>query len=150
MQLAENINKKWAPVLDHPDLPEIKDAHRRAVTAMCLENVESQYAQDQQTGGLLSETVPVTVRGQTTASPSDGTGIASETLIHSTGVNTLYINANYNGPILTGAVCGIYTATATETNYFCGSTMTGESGTESGNIKATDSNAMLICQEIFQ
>ena len=61
MQLAENINKKWAPVLDHPDLPEIKDAHRRAVTAMCLENVESQYAQDQQTGGLLSETVPVSV-----------------------------------------------------------------------------------------
>ena len=40
MQLAEQINKKWAPVLDHPDLPEIKDAHRRAVTAMCLENVE--------------------------------------------------------------------------------------------------------------
>lgn len=90
------------------------------------------------------------IRKTATASPSDGTGIASETLIHSTGVNTLYINANYNGPILTGAVCGIYTATATETNYFCGSTMTGESGTESGNIKATDSNAMLICQEIFQ
>ena len=72
MQLAENINKKWAPVLDHPDLPEIKDAHRRAVTAMCLENVESQYAQDQQTGGLLSETVPVSVMGTTTASPTDG------------------------------------------------------------------------------
>ena len=57
MQLAEQINQKWSPVLDHPDLPEIKDAHRRAVTAMCLENVESQYAQDQQTGGLLSEAV---------------------------------------------------------------------------------------------
>ena len=72
MQLAEQINKKWSPVLDHPDLPEIKDAHRRAVTAMCLENVESQYAQDQQTGGLLSETVPVSVMGTTTASPTDG------------------------------------------------------------------------------
>ena len=46
MQLSENINKKWAPVLDHPDLPEIKDAHRRAVTAICLENVEQQYSQD--------------------------------------------------------------------------------------------------------
>jgi len=46
MQLQENINKKWAPVLDHPDLPEIKDAHRRAVTAICLENVEAQAALD--------------------------------------------------------------------------------------------------------
>ena len=46
MQLSEQVNKKWAPVLDHPDLPEIKDAHRRAVTAICLENVEAQYAQD--------------------------------------------------------------------------------------------------------
>ena len=47
MQLAEQINKKWAPVLDHPELPEIKDSHRRAVTALCLENVEKQFAQDQ-------------------------------------------------------------------------------------------------------
>ena len=46
MQLQENINKKWEPVLDHPDLPEIKDSHRRAVTAVCLENVEAQAAQD--------------------------------------------------------------------------------------------------------
>ena len=42
MQLAEQVNQKWAPVLDHPDLPEIKDSYRRAVTALCLENVEKQ------------------------------------------------------------------------------------------------------------
>ena len=66
MQLQENINKKWAPVLDHPDLPEIKDAHRRAVTAICLENVEAQAAQDKQ-GGMLTEAAPVTDMGLTTA-----------------------------------------------------------------------------------
>ena len=33
MQLQEQLNNKWKPVLDHPDLPEIKDSHRRAVTA---------------------------------------------------------------------------------------------------------------------
>ena len=66
MQLQENLNKKWAPVLDHPDLPEIKDAHRRAVTAICLENVEQQYAADGQTG-LLSEGTPVTGMLTTTA-----------------------------------------------------------------------------------
>ena len=96
MQLAEQINKKWAPVLDHPDLPEIKDAHRRAVTAMCLENVESQYAQDQQTGGLLSEAVPVTVMGQTTASPSDG-GAAG-------GTDAGQVNVDFADPVLISMV----------------------------------------------
>ena len=62
MQLAEQINKKWAPVLDHPELPEIKDAHRRAVTALCLENVEQQYAQDQQGGGLLADYLEILFR----------------------------------------------------------------------------------------
>jgi hypothetical protein len=26
MNLNEQIQKKWAPVMSHPDLPEIKDA----------------------------------------------------------------------------------------------------------------------------
>ena len=72
MQLAEQINKKWAPVLDHPELPEIKDAHRRAVTALCLENVEQQFTQDQQGGGLLSEATPLTAMGMGTPSPATG------------------------------------------------------------------------------
>ena len=67
MQLAEQVNQKWAPVLDHPDLPEIKDAHRRAVTALCLENVEKQAMQDKNTTGLLAEAAPVTLQGMTTA-----------------------------------------------------------------------------------
>jgi len=66
MQLQENLSKKWAPVLDHPDLPEIKDSHRRAVTAICLENVEAQAAADKQ-GGMLTEAAPVTDMGLTTA-----------------------------------------------------------------------------------
>jgi len=74
MQLSEQVNKKWAPVLDHPDLPKITDAHRRAVTAICLENVEKQYAADQQssTGGLLMEATPTTVQGMTTAADFSG------------------------------------------------------------------------------
>ena len=68
---GENINKKWAPVLDHPDLPEIKDAHRRAVTAICLENVEAQAALDKK-GGMLTEAAPVTDMGLTTAADFAG------------------------------------------------------------------------------
>jgi len=75
MQLSESINKKWAPVLDHPDLPKISDPYRRAVTAMCLENVEKQYSQDQGGSGLLTEATPTTVMGLTSTNPSLG-GVA--------------------------------------------------------------------------
>ena len=69
MQLSEQISKKWAPVLDHGDLPVIKDSYRRAVTALCLENTERQYLNDQavQSGGLLSEALPGTNMGISTA-----------------------------------------------------------------------------------
>jgi len=40
MNLNEQIQNKWAPVISHPDLPEISDTHRRMVTAMVLENTE--------------------------------------------------------------------------------------------------------------
>jgi hypothetical protein len=40
MYLAEEIQNKWAPVLDHAALGTIKDAHRRSVTAVMLENTE--------------------------------------------------------------------------------------------------------------
>ena len=79
MQLAEQINKKWAPVLDHPELPEIKDSHRRAVTALCLENVEKQFAQDQQGGGLLSEATPLTAMGLSTPDPNVGGALGNPT-----------------------------------------------------------------------
>ena len=72
MQLSEQINKKWAPVLDHPDLPEIKDAHRRAVTAICLENVEAQYAQDNNQGGMLMEAAPGTIMAVNAPAPATG------------------------------------------------------------------------------
>jgi hypothetical protein len=40
MFLQEEIQKKWAPILEHAELPAIKDAHRRSVTAVVLENTE--------------------------------------------------------------------------------------------------------------
>lgn len=38
--LSEQLMAKWQPVLEHTDLGEIKDSHRRAVTAQLLENQE--------------------------------------------------------------------------------------------------------------
>jgi len=40
MYLAEEIQNKWAPILDHAALGTIKDQHRRSVTAIMLENTE--------------------------------------------------------------------------------------------------------------
>ena len=40
MYLSETYEKKWQPVLDHPELPEVKDSYKRAVTSVILENQE--------------------------------------------------------------------------------------------------------------
>ena len=37
MYLSETHEKKWQPVLEHPDLPKITDSYRRAVTSVILE-----------------------------------------------------------------------------------------------------------------
>ena len=41
MYLSEDIKDKWAPVMDHQDLPEIKDPYKRDVTRRLLENQET-------------------------------------------------------------------------------------------------------------
>jgi len=38
MFLSEQLEKKWEPILNHPDLGEIKDPYKRSVTAVILEN----------------------------------------------------------------------------------------------------------------
>jgi hypothetical protein len=38
--LTEQLQKKWQPVLEHPEMPEIKDEYRKATTAVLLENQE--------------------------------------------------------------------------------------------------------------
>jgi hypothetical protein len=43
MYLAEAIQKKWAPVLDHDSLGKITDQHRRSITAIMLENTEKAF-----------------------------------------------------------------------------------------------------------
>jgi len=40
MFLSEQLTKKWEPVLNHEGLGEIKDAYKRSVTAVVLENQE--------------------------------------------------------------------------------------------------------------
>ena len=64
MYLSETHEKKWQPVLEHPDLPEIKDSYRRAVTSVILENQERAAKEDQ---AFLSETAPTNATGSSIA-----------------------------------------------------------------------------------
>ena len=54
---SEHLQEKWAPLLDYDGLDPIKDSHRRAVTAVLLENQEK-FLREQQafSSGVLMET----------------------------------------------------------------------------------------------
>ena len=60
MFLSESMQNKWQPVLDHPDLPEVKDSYKRAVTSMVLENQEKSLKED---AAFLSEAAPTNATG---------------------------------------------------------------------------------------
>jgi hypothetical protein len=54
---SEQLQEKWAPLLNHEGLDSIKDNHKRAVTAVLLENQEK-FLREQsafQSGGMLTE-----------------------------------------------------------------------------------------------
>ena len=57
---TEHLQEKWQPVLQHPDLPEIKDSYRRAVTTIILENQEKALKEDK---NFLTETAPTSFVG---------------------------------------------------------------------------------------
>jgi hypothetical protein len=46
MYLTEELQKKWQPVLEHPELEAIKDPYKKAVTALVLENQQQAMRQD--------------------------------------------------------------------------------------------------------
>ena len=56
MYLSEELQTKWAGVLDHPDMAKITDPYKRAVTAVVLEN----QAQEMQKSGMIYEAGPPT------------------------------------------------------------------------------------------
>ena len=57
---TEHLQEKWQPVLQHPDLPEIADSYKRAVTTVILENQEKALREDR---AFLSEAAPTNSTG---------------------------------------------------------------------------------------
>ena len=55
MFLAEELQQKWAPVLEHAEIGAIKDPYKKAVTAVILENQQREMAA---AAAQLNETAP--------------------------------------------------------------------------------------------
>ena len=69
MFLTENLQQKWGPVLEHPDMPAIQDSYKKAVTTVILENQEKAMKEER---GMLHEAAPANAAG---AMPDSG-GVA--------------------------------------------------------------------------
>jgi len=69
MFLTENLQQKWGPVLEHPDMPSIQDSYKKAVTTVILENQEKAMKEEH---GMLHEASPANAAG---AMPDSG-GVA--------------------------------------------------------------------------
>ena len=54
---SQNLQEKWAPVLEHGDLPKIDNPYKKAVTAVILENQEKAAKEDR---AFLGEIANVT------------------------------------------------------------------------------------------
>jgi hypothetical protein len=71
--LAEELSKKWQPILEHPDLNPIKDVHRRNVTAALLENtVASLRTSAAHNQFMLSEDSPTNSMGASSSTAASG------------------------------------------------------------------------------
>lgn len=64
MFLTEDLQKKWQPVLEHPELEAIKDPYKRAVTTLVLENQQKALREDRHIlNETLSDAGPTNVAG---------------------------------------------------------------------------------------
>jgi hypothetical protein len=73
---SEHLQEKWAPLLNYEGLDPIKDSHRRAVTAVLLENQEK-FLREQETfshSGLLNEVSYANPGGAGTSGGFSGSG----------------------------------------------------------------------------
>jgi hypothetical protein len=63
MYLTEELQKKWDPVLNHPELESIKDPYKKAVTALVLENQQQAMAKDRSVLNEVADPGPTNVAG---------------------------------------------------------------------------------------
>lgn len=73
--LNEELINKWDEVLNHPDLPAIKDPQKKSITAALLENMQRELNENRQiipSQLLLESGIPVNFMGASSATHGDG------------------------------------------------------------------------------
>ena len=68
---TEYLQEKWAPILDYSGLDQIKDSHRRSVTAILLENQERELREE---SAFLYETPTMATQSSAGAAGFGGSG----------------------------------------------------------------------------
>ena len=64
MYNTEHLQEKWGPILDFDGVDPIKDAHRRNVTAILLENQEKELREE---ASFLSEQPTITTNSSSSS-----------------------------------------------------------------------------------
>ena len=82
MYNSELLQEKWNPIINHKDLPSIKDNYRRAVTAVVLENQEKALREERPTNSFQS---------QHEATPANATGGSGRRLLSTTPAAHQYV-----------------------------------------------------------
>jgi len=62
MFMSEQLQEKWAPILEHKDAEPIQDSYKKAVTSVLLENQEKFLREER---GILAEAAPTNSLGGT-------------------------------------------------------------------------------------
>ncbi len=169
MYLSEQIQEKWAPVLDHEALGEIKDPYKKAVTAVILENQEkacqeerlalNEVAANSNTGGGIDNYDPILISLVRRALPNlmayDVAGVQPMTeptglifamkshFTNQTGTEALFNEADtdFSG---TGTHAG---SNPVDGTYTTGTGVTTNAGEALGDAGGTDFNEMAFSIE---
>jgi hypothetical protein len=62
---SEQIQEKWAPILEHSEIPSIQDNYKKSVTAILLENQEKALREERGAMGFMTETAANATTGGT-------------------------------------------------------------------------------------
>jgi len=118
MFLSEEIKDKWEPVMEHADVPAIKDATKRAITLRLLENQQTALDEANVTGANVDNWDPVLISLVRRTMPKlmayDTIGV--QPMSGPTGL-IFAMKSHYTGNAATGAEALTTTAGAPDTDF---------------------------------
>jgi len=79
--LAEQVRRKWNPILEHPDLTPINDTYKKNVTAILLENQEQYLSETPTNSGMQQGMISVVTLPQKQVLFSHSTQFSSHSFV---------------------------------------------------------------------